>query len=263
MLRRRHGLGSNIVRVAAVGDSFTEGLGDEDKDGNLIGWADRVALGLAEHLDEPVYYANFAIRGRLLEPIATEQIDAALALNPKPDMILLNGGGNDMMRPRFQMERILQFAQRAIDACQEAGVRLVIVTGGLPTPGLPLAKRMTRLGHAYLAAVQDLCERNGVELIVNWNDTAFPDRRNWSDDRLHLNPTGHARVAANVLTALGHPTDPPAPGDEIPAPTFRDQVRYTRVHVLPFIGRRLTRRSSGDGHLPKYPDWTQLHVTPT
>ena len=81
----RSRLGSTIVRIAAVGDSFTEGLGDEDENGNPVGWADRVALALARQLEEPVYYANFAIRGRLLERIAHEQIDAALSLEVAPD----------------------------------------------------------------------------------------------------------------------------------------------------------------------------------
>jgi len=32
---------------AAVGDSFTEGVGDDLPDGSVRGWADLVALGLA------------------------------------------------------------------------------------------------------------------------------------------------------------------------------------------------------------------------
>ena len=31
----------------AIGDSFTEGVGDERRDGSVRGWADLVALGLA------------------------------------------------------------------------------------------------------------------------------------------------------------------------------------------------------------------------
>ncbi|HNP16184.1 MAG TPA: SGNH/GDSL hydrolase family protein, partial [Terrimesophilobacter sp.] len=33
---------------AAIGDSFTEGVGDELHDGGVRGWADLVALGLAQ-----------------------------------------------------------------------------------------------------------------------------------------------------------------------------------------------------------------------
>src|SRR3546814_8228199 len=68
-------------------------------------WADLVALGLAlaarEHDGQaapsgaaPFGYANLAIRGRLLGPIIDEQLDAAIAL--RPDLLSLNGGGNDI-----------------------------------------------------------------------------------------------------------------------------------------------------------------------
>ena len=56
-------------------------------------------------------------------------------------------------------------------------------------------------------------------------------------------------IAANVLRALGHeaPADWILDADPRPAPTRREQLAYTRAHVLPWIGRRLTGRSSGDG----------------
>ena len=39
---------------AAIGDSFTEGVGDELPDGSVRGWADFVALGLAHAAREPI-----------------------------------------------------------------------------------------------------------------------------------------------------------------------------------------------------------------
>ena len=88
---------------AAIGDSFTEGVGDELPDGTVRGWADFVALGLAAAAREPVRYANLAIRGRKLGPIVDEQLEAAIAL--RPEVISFNGGGNDMLRPRMPEER--------------------------------------------------------------------------------------------------------------------------------------------------------------
>ena len=70
------------IRYVAIGDSFTEGVGDEYPDGTPRGWADRLAEQIAALRSEPVYYANLAIRGRCLEPIVTEQLEAALALEP-------------------------------------------------------------------------------------------------------------------------------------------------------------------------------------
>ena len=70
-------------RFVALGDSFTEGVGDDDptRPNGVRGWADRVAeqLGAA---DPGVGYANLAIRGRKLRHILAEQVDAAANLTP-------------------------------------------------------------------------------------------------------------------------------------------------------------------------------------
>ena len=81
------------VRYVAIGDSFTEGVGDELPDGRVRGWADLVAHGWADAVGEPVEYANFAIRGKLVWPIIDQQLEPALAL--KPTHLSFNGGGND------------------------------------------------------------------------------------------------------------------------------------------------------------------------
>ncbi len=58
-------------RMVAVGDSFTEGIGDPDplRPGGHRGWADRVAEVLAASVDD-FAYANLAVRGKLIGQIA-------------------------------------------------------------------------------------------------------------------------------------------------------------------------------------------------
>ena len=62
---------------AAIGDSFTEGVGDELPDGTVRGWADFVALGLAEHAaalaDELAHQLDLA--GDVLRSLETEATD--------------------------------------------------------------------------------------------------------------------------------------------------------------------------------------------
>ena len=71
----------SFSRYVAVGDSFTEGVGDPDprRPNGLRGWADRVAEVLAAA--EPGFgYANLAIRGRRLPAIIEAQLAPRLAL---------------------------------------------------------------------------------------------------------------------------------------------------------------------------------------
>src|ERR1700759_2146357 len=109
-----------MTRYVAIGDSFTEGVGDITDDGTERGWAVLVAAGLADAEGRPVSYANLAIRGRLMEPIVTGQLDAALALTPAPTLLSLNGGGNDMRRPGGDMERLAHLTERAVRQCAAA-----------------------------------------------------------------------------------------------------------------------------------------------
>ncbi|MBF2720919.1 SGNH/GDSL hydrolase family protein, partial [Psychrobacter sp. NG254] len=115
-----------FASYVAIGDSFTEGVGDELPDGRVRGWADQVALGLALASPEPVTYANLAIRGRLLAPIAGEQLKAAVAL--RPQLMSLNGGGNDIMRPKVSLESITDQLLAAVDTATASGIHVLLLS---------------------------------------------------------------------------------------------------------------------------------------
>ncbi|MFI1990704.1 SGNH/GDSL hydrolase family protein [Actinoplanes sp. NPDC020271] len=244
------------MRYVAIGDSFTEGMGDTQPDGSERGWADLVAAGLAAGLGEPIQYANLAIRGRLLQPIVTDQLDAALALDPKPTLLSLNGGGNDMMRPGSDMGTLVDMTEKAIRRCLDEGVKVLLLFGADPSSRLPFGSSMRRKGDALTAAVAPFTRKYDLTFVDMWHDEEIRRAGYWSPDRLHLNAAGHRRVASTVLTALGHPTpahviDPgPAAGGGLLA-----EARYYREHVLPWIQRRLRGQSSGDNRTGKYTNW--------
>jgi lysophospholipase L1-like esterase len=249
------------MRYAAIGDSFTEGLGDELPDGSLRGWADLVAAGLAAAQAETVQYANLAIRGRLLEPIVAEQLERALSLSPVPTLITLNGGGNDMMRPGADTARLVGLIERAIRRCVDAGVRLVVLSGADPSARLPFGGVMRRRAEALTAATAELASRYDIELVDVFHDADIRHAAYWSPDRLHLNAAGHQRAAGLVLTALGH-TDAAHVVDPGPAEGRRvlAEARYYREHVLPWLHRRVRGRSSGDDRTGKYVDWVPVEA---
>lgn len=248
------------MRYVAIGDSFTEGVGDE-LDGVSRGWADLVASGLASATDETVRYANLAVRGRLLEPIATTQLDAALALSPAPTLLTFNGGGNDMMRPGVDLARLVRLTEHVIRRCADAGVRLVLLSGADPSARLPLGRMIHRRAAQLTVAITELAERHDLLFVDMFNDREISRPGYWSADRLHLNSDGHRRVATRVLAALGHPV---AAHVVAPTPperrTVLEESRYYRQYVLPWLNRRVRGRSSGDDRQGKHPDWVTVEA---
>ena len=80
----------------AVGDSFTEGVGDPHVHypNQVRGWADRLARQLGR-ADPAWRYANLAIRSKFLDQVVTDQLDLAIAM--RPTHISFAAGGNDLL----------------------------------------------------------------------------------------------------------------------------------------------------------------------
>lgn len=245
------------VRYVAIGDSFTEGVGDERPVGTPRGWADLTAEGWAAAIGEPIEYANLAIRGRLAWPVVDEQLEAALAL--RPTHLSFNGGGNDMLRPGTKISSIVDAYVTVARRCSEQGVVPVLLAGADPSGGLPMSSLIRRRGDALTAAVTARLRRDErIVWAINWTDERLRDPSFWAPDRLHMNARGHHRVAARVLGELG--LEAPRewwehPGE--PAPHL-DTREYYRAHVAPWVRRRLTGRSSGDGRAPKHAEWIRV-----
>lgn len=249
------------VRFVAIGDSFTEGVGDDLPDGRVRGWADLAAQGWADASGEPVQYANLAIRGKLAWPIVQQQLEPALAL--KPTHLSFNGGGNDMLRPRTSIAHIADAFSQVLRRCDEEGVRLLLLSGANPSAQLPLSPLIQRRGDLLSeAVVARIADRPDVVRALNWPDRELSTPTYWAEDRLHMNARGHHRVAARVLAALGLE----APADwwslpELPAAARARAGTYYRDHLGPWVRRRLTGTSSGDGREPKNPDWVEILPT--
>ncbi|MFS0733126.1 SGNH/GDSL hydrolase family protein [Microbacterium sp. 1P10UB] len=245
------------IRFVAIGDSFTEGVGDDLPDGHVRGWADLVAQGWAASSSAPVDYANLAIRGRLVWPIVEQQLEPALALGPTH--LSFNGGGNDILRPRASVTRIVDAFSHVLRRCDEEGVQLILLSGANPSAQLPLGRVFQRRGDLLSAAVeQRIADRPDVIRAYNWPDAELSRPAYWSEDRLHMNARGHHRVAARVLEALGE--TPPKEWWSLPEidaarPTGR---QYYREYVGPWVRRRLTGTSSGDDRHAKYAAWTRV-----
>ncbi|WP_338073963.1 SGNH/GDSL hydrolase family protein [Kineococcus siccus] len=251
-------------RYVALGDSLTEGMVDATPDGGFRGWADR----LAEHLDaqlraegrEPLEYANLAVRGRLLPQIVAEQVPQAVAL--RPDLVSLVGGGNDLLRPGGDPDTTAALFADAVATLTAAGAHVLVGTG-FDTRGATLLRRNRSAVGIYNSHLWATARRYGCSVLDLWSIEALHDRRSWGEDRIHLSPPAHATVALAALDALGRnaPEGSPDWRDPLPAAlararrdVWRDDLRWGRVHVLPWVGRRLRGTSSGAHRTGKRPD---------
>lgn len=252
-----------IISYVALGDSFTEGLNDPypHATGGALppdqfrGWADRVAEEMARHVAE-VRYANLAIRGRLVRQIIVEQVPTAVEL--RPDLVTLCAGGNDLLRPGADPDHRAGIVEKGVARLVGAGAHVVIIAS--IDPGIqPMMRHLRGKAATYNQHLRSIAEEHGCTVVDLWGMKTLHDRRAWSWDRLHMSPEGHRRVALRVGEALGVPVEgdwrEAWPPEEPVAwrAARQEDVRWARRFLVPWIGRRLTGRSSGDGRGPKRP----------
>ncbi|MFD7136911.1 SGNH/GDSL hydrolase family protein [Streptomyces sp. NPDC059894] len=250
--------------LVAVGDSFTEGMSDRLPDGTYRGWADLLAGRMAART--PGFrYANLAVRGKLIGQIVAEQVDVAAAMGA--DVITLVGGLNDTLRPKCDMGRVTGLLTEAVERLAPSCKRLVLMR----SPGRqgPVLERFRPRMEELFACVDGLAARHDALVVDLYGAPSLGDPRMWDVDRLHLTAEGHRRVAEAVWQALGHDAEDtgwhtPMPATLPPGWLTRRvaDARFARRHLLPWIGRRLTGRSSGDGLPPKRPELLPYEVPP-
>jgi lysophospholipase L1-like esterase len=261
----------------AVGDSFTEGMDDPNPDGSgYRGWADLVAVQLAaeaakaeaakadavETVKATFEYANLAIRGRLFHAIVDQQVPVALSM--KPDLISFAGGGNDVLRSSFDPPALINRFDSVIGTLRGSGADVIIFRWANVTTRLPGRRMILPRMRILNRSVGEVAQRHDAIMVDLWRDEEFHNPVLWSEDRLHMAPAGHRRVAAHVLTALDVVHDPSwldPPGESERrtwlASRARD-ARWARQHLAPWLRRRLTGRSSGDTISAKRPTLTPV-----
>jgi lysophospholipase L1-like esterase len=254
--------GGTIRSYAAVGDSFTEGVGDPGPDGAFVGWADRLAVLLDDRTPEHSFrYANLAVRGKLLDQIVEDQLPRAVEL--APDLVTFAAGGNDIIRPGTDPDDVAERFEKAVARLTSA-VGTVMVTTGFDTRDVPVLKHLRGKIATYNGHVRAVADRYGCPVLDLWSLKTVQDRRAWDDDRLHLSPEGHTRVALRAGQALGVevPADPDQPWPAQPPrgtlEVRRDDIHWAREFLVPWIGRRLRGESSGDHVAAKRPDLLPL-----
>jgi len=247
-------------RYVALGDSFTEGVGDADarRPNGVRGWADRVAEVMAERTPE-FSYANLAVRGRGIDRIVKEQVEPAIAL--EPDVVTIYGGSVDLMWPHVDIDALLATYESAIGELTETGAKVLVFTAygaRATTVGRLLRGRFA----VYNEAVREIAQRRGATLVDFWRMTEYDDAGYW-DGHGFLGAPGHQLMAIKVLDTLGvrHHLPSPKPLVVIEEPSVGGPIREVRrlaARALPWAVRRMLRGPAGDGLSARYPQMTRL-----
>lgn len=246
-------------RYLALGDSFTEGVGDVDlkRPNGVRGWADRVGEVLSA---QGWGYANLAIRGKKIPQVLSEQIDAAVAL--EPTLVTLYAGGNDIMRPKVDIDKLVKGYAGAVRRLQDAGARVVIFTG-FDVSKSPLFGKLVGRTALYNERIREVADVTGADVADYWRWREFADVGYWAIDRLHMNERGHELMSRRVLSVIGQDVageDPAA----LAQPELtrweatKDNGRWAKEYLGPWVQRRLKGTSSGDSLQAKYPEWVSL-----
>ncbi|MFD1336496.1 SGNH/GDSL hydrolase family protein [Oceanobacillus iheyensis] len=211
-------LSTNETQIVAVGDSLTQGVGDETEQGGYVGILDRTINSTGYSAE----FNNFGKRGnrtdQLLQRLRNEQdlIDSI----QKSDIVLVTIGANDIMQVvkenitnldinDFQVEQV-HYEQRLQDIFTE--IREINPDSYIYLVGIynPFKN--------YFENIQEL------DMIVSdWNDTGvsitdeyenstfipiedlFNDTNNinlYADDNFHPNYEGYYRIAERVLNYM-------------------------------------------------------------
>jgi len=277
-MSRPSGEPRTFTRYVAIGDSFTEGMSDADPEraNRYVGWADRLAAHLARMAskDNQIFgYANLAVRGRLLADIAGRQAENALAL--RPDLVSIVGGGNDILRPKADIDALAARLEEAVARLRAGGADVLMATPTDPRDA-PLirasrGRAATYTAHiwgraaTYTAHIWAIARRHDAYVIDLWGMGALRDWRLWAQDRIHLTSEGHRRVALNAFSTLGFSAEdtgwaiplPPAPPISR-GEAARANAQWAREYVGPWVRRRLRGESSGDAISAKRPTVTPL-----
>lgn len=244
-------------RYVALGDSFTEGVGDPHKHlpNGVRGWADRVADKLAK--EQPGWeYANLAVRSKRLRHIAAEQLEPALAMNPT--LITLYAGGNDVLDAGTNITDVLQQYEELVAALSTTGATLLLFTG-YDVDVTPALRIFRRRNHLYNDGVRRIAEQYDAVLVDYWRFEAYRDPRMWAPDRLHMSKPGHKYLASEILDILGvrhsmNLLDWQPPQTQTLLEWERAQRRWINDWIVPLVHRKIRGVTLGDNLQPRWPE---------
>jgi lysophospholipase L1-like esterase len=191
----------------ALGDSFTEGIGDPAEGFARLGVVDHLAAALRQSSPD-LRFTNLAQHGLGVGEIREQQLEPALRL--EPDIASVVAGANDIMTGRFDVTRWEAAFRTLYQALTQAGA--VVISANIPEFAIlrtlkePLQARLRVNIARGNAVIERLAAQYGVILVDAWAISMRSDREDWSADGVHLNSRGYFKFAQETLKTLERQT---------------------------------------------------------
>ncbi len=187
-------------RLVAIGDSFTEGIGDEVEGIALKSWVDH----FVQLCENDIEYANFAKRGLVTEEIRLQQLEKALTFNP--DLVSLIAGANDVLKGRWNHDAYKNDMEFMIDTLSKAGADIIIANLPDFTVRLPFVSEKKQVIKEQLLEANEVIHSLSREYKLHhvdfWNHHLVNDNTLWSKDLIHPNSKGYVKVAELIFSSL-------------------------------------------------------------
>ncbi|MEI6591317.1 MAG: SGNH/GDSL hydrolase family protein, partial [Actinomycetes bacterium] len=189
----------------AIGDSLSEGLGDfgfEHRRENC-GWTDRLAALLsleAAARGVEFHYANLALRGGKLRRIMTEQLEAALRL--QPDLVTIMAGSNDMFTSEAKLPELEKIFRDGLQLLIAAGCEVVVANTINPIH-LKVFKKLAPRATRLTRMLERVAAEFGVRVIDVHGIESLSELYYWAEDMVHFSGHGHIKVANRAAEVLG------------------------------------------------------------
>jgi len=197
----RHLEGATFLGFAALGDSFTAGVGCRPGGS----WPDQLADSL-RRWNADLIYRNFALQGATSAEVQ-EQVGPALQL--EPDLVTVVCGANDVLKSvRPDLEGYGRRLSRIFTRLQENLPGVLIITATAPERWrfLELRPRTQRRVVAGLRGLNERTRRvahqHGVLCLDVVGHPGLDDPQNFGPDGLHPSAAGHAKAAQEFQRLL-------------------------------------------------------------
>lgn len=190
-------------RFVAMGDSVTEGIGDEVKGIPCVSWADHLAKEWKE-ANQEFRYTNTALRGQTAAEIRQTQLEQCLAL--QPDLVSVMAGGNDVLTGKWNAALFEQEFVEMLSALTKTGATVISST----VPDFPRFAKLPPSQAEHLRGqlqelnqlIRKICAHHGVPFAELWHAPFTMNVSTWSRDGIHPNSIGYQELANALKEVL-------------------------------------------------------------